>query len=441
MATTLNPENLTLHAYQVGFGDCFLLTFHYPKTSTELAFDRHVLVDFGSTAKPENAPKDLLLRVARDIEKVCEGKLDAVVATHRHADHINCFARQKNHKGTGDIIRNLKPDVVVQPWTEDPHAQTDALTATKKNDPGQAFLRSLTNMNSFSSAVLDEAGKLQGMLGKRRLDQLAFLGKNNLANADAVKNLMTMGKKNVYVYHGSRSGLEDVLPGVKIHVLGPPTLKQTDKIRKQRATDQDEFWQLQAMAGKQHIIKRSPLFPKAQIYKKAPPSARWLIPRMLAMQADELLELVRILDDQMNNTSVILLFEAGNKKLLFPGDAQIENWSYALKESPHNKEIRALLADVDLYKVGHHGSLNATPKSLWKLFNHKGPDDTHKEPDGTSERLKTVVSTRAGKHGDTDKGTEVPRRTLVKALKNESEYHTTQDIKTKDLKKTLQFPL
>ncbi len=435
-ATLLRPETLTLRAYQVGFGDCFLLTFHYPKRGTKPASDRHVLIDFGSTALPKNSPEDYLVRIAKDIEKECGGKLHAIVATHRHADHINGFAQKADGKGTGDIIRRLKPDVVVQPWTEDPDAQKAALAPTAKNDPGPAFLRSLTNMNIFAAAVLEESRRLQGTLGTRRLAQLAFLGENNLANADAVKNLMTMGK-NAYVYHDSRSGLEQVLPGVKVHVLGPPTLKQTNAIRQQRAKDQDEFWHLQATAGKQFTIGSSSLFSSTAAYKKGakpPPFARWLIPRMLAMQADQLLEIVRILDDQMNNTSVILLFETNNRKLLFPGDAQIENWSYALKESPHANEIGALLANVDLYKVGHHGSLNATPKSLWQLFGHKGP----KTKPG---RLQTVISTREGKHGSSEKGTEVPREKLVKALNKDSDYHTTQDVKLSQLKETLLITL
>ena len=32
----------------------------------------------------------------------------------------------------------------------------------------------------------------------------------------------------------------------------------------------------------------------------------------------------------MNNTSVILLIQACDRRLLFCGDAQIENWEYAL---------------------------------------------------------------------------------------------------------------
>ena len=68
---------------------------------------------------------------------------------------------------------------------------------------------------------------------------------------------------------------------------------------------------------------------------------------------------VRAMDDALNNTSVILLFEFGTRKLLFPGDAQIENWSYALSR----KADLAMLADTDVYKVGHHGSHNATLKA------------------------------------------------------------------------------
>src|SRR5262249_46000549 len=98
-----------------------------------------------------------------------------------------------------------------------------------------------------------------------------------------------------------------------------------------------------------------------------PVNARWLIYHARTMRGEQLLQIVRMLDKQMNNTSVILLFQIGKKKLLFPGDAQFENWQYALGQ----KKYRSLLASVNLYKVGHHGSLNATPKSLWKLFKNK----------------------------------------------------------------------
>jgi len=117
----------------------------------------------------------------------------------------------------------------------------------------------------------------------------------------------------------------------------------------------------------------------------------------------------------MNNTSVILLLEAGKRKILLPGDAQIENWAYALG----NPTWRKLLEDVSLYKVGHHGSLNATPKPLWALFKHRGGPET-------SDRLQALCSTRAGKHGSRKSGTEVPRKVLVQQLEKNSRFISSE---------------
>ena len=119
-----------------------------------------------------------------------------------------------------------------------------------------------------------------------------------------------------------------------------------------------------------------------------PPWARWLIPKLQRARADELKGLVRSMDKELNNTSVILLFEIGDVALLFPGDAQIESWAYALRK----ESIRKRLASVELYKVGHHGSLSATPKSLWNLFANRStaPGD---------RRLRSVMSTLPNRHG------------------------------------------
>ncbi|MGL4541413.1 MAG: hypothetical protein ACRCUI_02755, partial [Polymorphobacter sp.] len=79
MAKSARPTEIMVFSYNVGFGDCFLLRFVYP------AMTRHVLIDFGTTGLPDGAAKDLMLRIANDIAEKCGGKLDIVVATHRHA--------------------------------------------------------------------------------------------------------------------------------------------------------------------------------------------------------------------------------------------------------------------------------------------------------------------------------------------------------------------
>src|SRR6188474_470739 len=82
------PTHATIRAYDVGFGDCFLLTFQYADDA------KHLLIDFGSTRLPagKTGKGNYLERIAAQIKADCGGKLTAVVATHRHKDHISGFS-------------------------------------------------------------------------------------------------------------------------------------------------------------------------------------------------------------------------------------------------------------------------------------------------------------------------------------------------------------
>jgi beta-lactamase superfamily II metal-dependent hydrolase len=412
--TGMRPSELTIRSYDVGFGDCYLLSFKYANES------RHVLIDFGSTRKPvgKKVTGNFMERIAQQIATDCGNQLHAVVATHRHKDHISGFT-MTGTSGPGATIRALKPKLVIQPWTEDPKAARDAKEPTKLKGLRQRSARhiaALRDMNHYAAYAQQAAKQLRGSHLKATRDQLEFLGDDNeLANRDAVTNLMGMAP-NRYVYYGMTSGLEALLPGVKVRVLGPPTVKQTETILKQRSTDKDEFWQLRSHFWAQRAAlshhpaaSAEPLFPKHLQPGNPPWEARWYVYHAQIEHSESLLSIVRTLDDAMNNTSVILLFEAGGKKILFPGDAQYENWMYALGQPG----VPELLADVNVYKVGHHGSLNATPRRLWNGFKKRGGAA---KPD----RLMSFLSTRDHVHGHADQRTEVPRQTLVDALQKDS---------------------
>ena len=60
---------------------------------------------------------------------------------------------------------------------------------------------------------------------------------------------------------------------------------------------------------------------------------------------------------------------------------------------------------------------------LWETFVKRGAAD---RPD----RLITVMSTRADKHGSEDRSTEVPRRTLRDELNAKSNLYNTRDCTT-----------
>lgn len=419
----LQPVSATLFAYQVGFGDCFLLRFTYSDQSS-----RHILIDFGTTGLPKGTADSHLLLIAKDIEAQCGGRLDAVVATHRHADHISGFATAANGNGPGDVIRALKPRLVLQPWTEDLKLAVDAKGPAGSAAASQrAAAKSLREMQEVAGHAVAALDRKPSYFNRNLAEQLRFIGEDNISNASAVRNLSTMGRKNVYAYHGSDSGLASLLPGIKVHVLGPPTLQQSEAIRKQRSVDPAEYWHLQSRTTadiEAQVGNGGPVFANHVVAKggKLPAYARWLAYRMKQAQGEQLLQIVRTLDKQMNNTSLILLFETQNKKLLFPGDAQIENWSVALSK----QKYLDLLADVDLYKVGHHGSLNATPKTMWNKFSKKGKASM-------PGRMQSVLSTMPHKHGSEDAGTEVPRIKLVKDLQSQTNFHTTTTLGAGDL--------
>jgi ribonuclease BN (tRNA processing enzyme) len=502
-ASAKKPRKLEIRAYNVGFGDCFLLTFFYGGAAR-----RNVLIDFGSTSPPPD-DKDLL-GTANQIAEDCGGKLDAIVATHRHKDHIGGFVTNAKGTASGDIMRKLADAgkaLIVQPWTEDPDAPTD-FTGKKKGKKAAGakgkkalaeestalYLTQLEDMHRFARAVAAETSRIAGRdmdatvgepmhraetigtdrepgdddVEERRVEtvatdiagttasrslvqKLAFIGEDNVKNVKAVTNLLDMGGTHEYLSFGSDTALEEVLPGVKVHVLGPPTIEQYDKVQKQRSTDPDEFWmlrrqqlwrsrrefwQMQAANATQTTRQAlSELFPDSAKFRDIPRASRWFVRRLRGARAKQLLELVLVMDEAMNNTSVILLFEVGGKKLLFPGDAQIENWEFALQNpnKARRRAIRALLAEVDVYKVGHHGSRNATPKTLWGLFKKRSTNENN------PRRLRTLMSTKGKVHGHIERNTEVPRKTLVAALKAESRFISTAASRKKVVVETIEF--
>ena len=129
---------------------------------------------------------------------------------------------------------------------DEPHERGELLVAAIMN----AFLEGYQGTDRRHAALyfcprIDARGgehanhSEAALFRQRAASTIGISWRDNVKNASAVKNLMTMAK-NVYVHAGSKSGLERVLRGVKVEVLGPPTVKQHEAVKGQRSKDPDE---------------------------------------------------------------------------------------------------------------------------------------------------------------------------------------------------------
>jgi hypothetical protein len=359
----LPPSEISVRMYQVGFGDCFLLSFHYAAALDDGRDVRHVLFDFGTNRWPKQHAARFP-DIAEDIAARTAGFLDAVVITHRHKDHVAGYANAE----AGAKIASLTPKAVVRPWTENPAAADGATGPGFVGPRSHRYARNLDQAQAFAGTVADSVG----------IDERGFRGDLRDVAAGQVKNKAAIDRLDAlalatanhgdYVFAGSPSSLDQLLPGVTTTVLGPPTIEMWPQVASE-ASDDPQYWLRQkSLLGR--MLAASGATPDVvAVAERAaqdpidPGPLRWIVEKLHQEQTHSLLRIVGGLEDALNNTSVILLFQAGSRTLLFPGDAQIENWSYSLT-SKDAKNLRAGLPDVDFYKVGHHGSRNASPRSL-----------------------------------------------------------------------------
>jgi hypothetical protein len=139
------------------------------------------------------------------------------------------------------------------------------------------------------------------------------------------------------------------------------------------------------------------------------------------------------MNNATNNTCLVLAFELGKggKVLLFAADAQRGNWiSWAEREwQDGEKTIKAkdLLGRTVLYKVGHHGSHNATLKGSLK--------DEYPSlgwmAQGDYAREFTAMITAVRAWADTQKGWDHPQKAIKEALLKKAcgrVFQTDQDL-------------
>ena len=337
--------NVRVRMYNTGFGDCFLLTFPAPDRP------RKVLIDCGKHTLSTTGPKlgRVVDKVIEDITEPAGPKVDVIVATHRHRDHVQGFADER--------WTNVTVGEVWMPWTE---------------DPDDAVAHGICDRQSRRAARLQLG--INALAVDPQKDYLLSYAGNNLTNSAAM-NLLHEGfqgspaRRFLPEAEETRTQFRtDLLPGVDIHVLGPP--RDTNVMRQMDPPENESFIRAWDIDSKNATERPSPFSAKwflsrADYEQRISRSLQDDIPlesesKIAQVLESPSLELLTRLEEAVNATSLVLLFHIGSAWLLFPGDAQWGTWNAILNHPIHSK----LLENVTFYKVGHHGSHNATPVSF-----------------------------------------------------------------------------
>lgn len=402
-----------IRMYRQGLGDCFLLAFDRQDASGSA----YVLVDCGvHNSQPDG--RATMRQAVADVAAATGGHLDVVIATHEHSDHLCSFVDEAEQFLGGE----LKIDRLWLAWTEnreDPLAEQlrarrgatkaaldKALRELKEKCHGDraaaALAMRIEGATSFFFADLDAPGsaRLANRLGIRDPDKVT-------GNELALAVLREAAKEPPAFLDPQKSPKRIPKTDAHVYALGPPRdlslLKRPDPssgtrketyltatvglcsflaaagaLGSQEAEEGEE-----ARGGQKKDLcypfdktcRRPydeagglPLFREG--YGLGDPGHRqaWRqIGNDWLFTADQL---ALDLDRHTNNTSLVLAFEVGRpgrgQVLLFAADAQVGSWLswQPLSWSVGRRSVTAedLLRRTAVYKVGHHGSHNATLK-------------------------------------------------------------------------------
>jgi hypothetical protein len=367
-----------IRMYRQGLGDCFLVTL--PRNDgSERPF--YLMIDCGVVLGTEK-PGDIMTKVMDNIVDATGGNIDVLVATHEHWDHLSGFVQAEAS------FKKLTIGQVWLAWTENPD---DDLTKTLKAEKGKA-LAALRMGLSHLQLSGDEDGAAE--LGS----VLEFFGMaRGATTSDALKNVrdkVKAGDKPRYFNPAEEKPF--VPPGIDacFYVLGPPHDAKSLRKINPSATDKETYGL--AMAGLELFMDGAGT-AMAEKDGGRPFDQQYEIPFTYAQTAPELKffreyyfqpdgaapdnwrridgdwlagasEMALQLDSLTNNTSLVLAIELepGGDVLLFAADAQVGNWLswQSLSWPVGGKTVTGpdLLKRAIFYKVGHHGSHNATLK-------------------------------------------------------------------------------
>ena len=393
-------------------GDCFLIRIVGEQDGA--AVTSHILIDCGMLLGSVDAVTRMQA-IADDIVKqtggtaTTPGVLDLLVVTHEHWDHISGFSQAEE---TLLNKQRLQVANLWMGWTEkDGDPQVDRLRA-RFDRAGFAVAALVERIEAPGAALAaaDKTGSLRSLKG--------FLGaaepkKKRLGGREVMAAIKRHADQCSFLEPGTvlpTPTARDRGPSLRAYVLGPPRdekrlFKDKPSSGDQQETYIDEGGKLSDMlfrvaaSGEPSVAGSGPFeahynsIDASEVENKARQGthqrgdAGWIAARYFAAAGlgqtrAQSIERRRIdddwlgaadslalkLDSDTNNTSLALAFDLPDgTSMVFAADAQVGNWEswhdqFYTDETGKVHTAEQILNRTRFYKVGHHGSHNATAR-------------------------------------------------------------------------------
>jgi hypothetical protein len=386
-------DKLLIRLFDVGLGDCIYCRI--PKAHKE-GRDFHMLIDCGtlSTTDYLSAAIDNLKSQLPRIGN--KHHVDLLVVTHEHKDHMTGFGMKL--------------------WD---HLSFGAIWMSAAMDPKHPEAKRASKLHSFAAEAMAQALRLNLALGPELMELAAAMALNKTAMTTLRETLPKASKiKPTYVHANSgKDALALPIKGASISVLGPE--RDIDFYYLGKEGDPS------LRSALSFIDKSLPEISAAVPEPSAIPTPANIDPADFHLLRSRMLSNALAFADLdgkvCNNTSVVLLIEWKGKRLLFVGDAE---WDGAYKKGSKRNcswnvmwNLRKKMLDGRLafLKIGHHGSVNATPWGQTPAASKGEPLAILDAilPVASNAKAKAVVSTHRGNYETiprTDLLAEIGRR-------------------------------
>lgn len=375
--------SVEVRCYCHGLGDCMLVKL--PRADGSPFW---MLFDCGIHSSAKDGSR-IMREVVDDIIDRTGGVIDVIVGTHEHWDHLSGFTQART------AFAETKVGEVWFSWAEDPK-DPDARKLDKYKGDASAALAGAAIRLSEAVGMEDVANGVDELLG-------FVFGADGDKVRTARETLRARSKTVRHLEPGTLAPLPDV-PGIRAYVLGPPRdtrlLGIEDIVAETYAfggsslavapianalslndgglrVDDDPAAPFDGTVG-------SPLSELvAGKWRDGDAAAPFFWNRYLGPDGDAAsqdwrridndwltgaVDVALQLDGRTNNTSLVLALEIveTGRVLLFAADAQVGNWmswsdvKFGASGERPAKTGDDLIARTVFYKVGHHGSRNAT---------------------------------------------------------------------------------